>query len=104
MIFPFVCINRLEGKRYKNNQHRFSAKEAYCSYAARSNSLNNQSIAPKSTQEAAVYTDGGTLAKYLMIAFFSDRLGVIVGLASGELVIGLVTLPDSIHAVIAERS
>ena len=39
-----------------------------------------------------------------MIAFFSDRFGVNVGLLNGAFVIGLVTFPDSIHPVIAARS
>ena len=46
----------------------------------------------------------GEFTKYLIIAFFSDRFGVRVGLLSGELVIGLVTFPDSIQPVIAARS
>ncbi len=40
----------------------------------------------------------------LVSAFFNDRFGVSVVFGSGAFVIGLVTFPDSIHPVIAERS
>lgn len=46
----------------------------------------------------------GELTKYLMTAFLSDLFGVKDGLLRGELVIGLVTFPDSIQPVIADRS